>query len=196
MMDKNTFQRELDELVTMLNSKGFGRYSISELIGCAESRIRRIMNRLQLKGTRIKNTEEYFWSLIKISDSNSCWEWVGALNNKGYGQFRFNGSVKFCHRLSYTLKIGDIPAGAQLCHKCDNPKCCNPNHLYVGNTSLNMIDRAIKGRQPNLILTPKKVKQIKELYKIHGPKRISEIMNVSIRNIKSVVYKETWKFID
>lgn len=85
---------------------------------------------------------------IKIND---CWNWTGKISQKGYGCFQeiINGKKKdlYAHRESYEIFIGKIPKGFFVCHHCDNTKCCNPAHLFIGTHSDNMQDMLKKGRQ-------------------------------------------------
>ena len=82
----------------------------------------------------------------KVSE-NGCWEWQGSLTNKGYGRIR-NGSKNkvAAHRISYMLYIGTLENNLNVLHKCDNPKCVNPMHLFKGTQSDNVIDMYNKGR--------------------------------------------------
>jgi hypothetical protein len=75
-----------------------------------------------------------------------CWEWTGALNNKGYGKLCVNGKQIFAHRASYALHVGPIPPGSVICHLCDNPRCVNPDHLFAGTMLDNTRDMIAKGR--------------------------------------------------
>lgn len=100
----------------------------------------------------IKNTPEKFWSRIKKLE-NGCWEWQGARDAKGYGQLRFvvitgegNGRGIRAHVVAYILTNGPIPDGLWVLHKCDNPPCCNPAHLFLGTAKDNGSDCASKKR--------------------------------------------------
>lgn len=87
-----------------------------------------------------------FWAKISPEPNSGCWLWVGALNTKGYGQLWHNGKLRFAHRLSYQNYVGPIAEGMDMCHRCDVPVCVNPEHLWPGSTSENIIDCVVKGR--------------------------------------------------
>lgn len=87
---------------------------------------------------------ERFWS--KVNKTGGCWEWTAAANVKGYGRFMFEGRVQYAHRLSYAFAFGGISEGLLVCHRCDNPKCVNPAHLFLGTNMDNIQDCCAKGR--------------------------------------------------
>jgi len=76
-----------------------------------------------------------------------CWLWEGAPNPFGYGELHVHGHTEFAHRVSWTLHRGEIPDGLCVLHKCDTPACVNPDHLFLGTRTDNMIDKVKKGRQ-------------------------------------------------
>lgn len=76
---------------------------------------------------------------------NGCWEFTGFKNLKGYGKLRSSGQ-QLAHRVSWVIHNGDIPKGMLVCHKCDNPPCCNPDHLFLGTAKDNAHDAIKKGR--------------------------------------------------
>lgn len=90
---------------------------------------------------------DLFWSRTKKTDT--CWIWTAARSSAGYGQLRYGGKIILIHRLSYELFIGPIPDGIFVCHKCDNPPCCRPDHLFLGTAFDNTKDCAQKGRTRN-----------------------------------------------
>jgi|SRR6478736_7968963 len=96
---------------------------------------------------QFKDISERLFSRIAINDSG-CWVWTGAKNEKGYGKIGLPRSSKTarCHRVSYELANGPVPDGVMVLHRCDNPSCINPEHLFLGTAQDNSIDMATKGR--------------------------------------------------
>jgi hypothetical protein len=91
---------------------------------------------------------ERFW--IKVDTGGICWEWLGGKNPKGYGHLNreINGRnlpIR-AHRFSWMIHYGEIPEGMCVCHKCDNPGCVRPEHLFLGTISDNGKDAWRKGR--------------------------------------------------
>lgn len=111
----------------------------------------------------------------KISKTDNCWNWKASLRGKtGYGAFKINDKVVDAHRVSYILHYGEIPKNMFVCHKCDNRKCVNPDHLFLGTHSDNIKDAYNKGR----LKVPKGVK-----FTLNNlPK------NANIKNKKDIVF--------
>lgn len=87
----------------------------------------------------------------KFQKSEGCWNWTGALGTgKGesrYGQIKHQGKTLRAHVVSYQLHKGEVPDGLCVCHSCDNPRCVNPGHLFLGTHLVNMHDMYAKGRR-------------------------------------------------
>ena len=140
---------------------------------------------------------------------NECWEWQGKLNSSGYGCFQenINGDKKEvrAHRESYRIFKGEIPEGMQVLHKCDNPKCCNPDHLWLGTHKDNMDDRNKKGRVFNGRerarvsgkLTEEEVIEIRKLYKNGiSQKEIQEKFKISQSQVSGILTYRFWKHVE
>ena len=163
----------------------------------------------------ISNTPEHFWSRVDIRDTHSCWEWQGAKTSGGYGNLSWQGSHTQAHRLAYFLTYGGIelstgfrePGKAKcysnfVLHKCDNRKCCNPNHLFLGTMRENQLDAYNKGRkkQPrsrhaNAKLGPDQVREIRNRYHSGREMQIplAKEFGVSQRVISLIVRNESYK---
>lgn len=88
--------------------------------------------------------EDRFW--LQVSKTESCWIWTSAKFWNGYGGIRKNGKRIQAHRASWILFNGEIPDGSLVLHRCDNPACVNPDHLYLGDQKQNAKDRDSRGR--------------------------------------------------
>lgn len=130
--------------------------------------------------------KERFLSKVEIKDSKECWEWKAAYRGK-YGAFKFNNKNIDAHRVSYLLFKGDIPKNMYVCHTCDNPKCVNPNHLFLGTHSDNMKDAFNKGRL-NIPITG----QFKKGHKAIN----SNLSNEQVINIKLALNNRTTSLKD
>lgn len=80
-------------------------------------------------------------------DSSKCWEWQKAKAGNGYGVISFFKRMQYVHRTAYRIFKGEIPNGMMVCHKCDNPKCFNPDHLFLGTARENVRDMINKNRK-------------------------------------------------
>lgn len=92
------------------------------------------------------NIEERFWG--KVHKTATCWEWTARIDRGGYGWFWPNKTGVLVHRFVWTITYGPILKGLCICHHCDNRKCVNPKHLFLGTYSDNRWDASSKGRLP------------------------------------------------
>lgn len=88
-----------------------------------------------------------FWEKVdRGGGPDACWNWKRGKRTRGYGAAYHNGRQWPASRLAYALAVGAIPPDMCVCHRCDNPPCCNPAHLFLGTVAENARDRARKGR--------------------------------------------------
>jgi hypothetical protein len=90
--------------------------------------------------------EERLWSRVAFGSNDECWEWQGPVNSSGYGGIQMGSYTVGVHVAAFLLMFGSVAPGNQVCHHCDNPRCCNPLHMFEGTQRDNMLDAAAKGR--------------------------------------------------
>ena len=89
--------------------------------------------------------EERFWAKVNKDTGTDCWEWIGSTHTGGYGTFKYYKKSILAHRM-VMIFLGQDPTGMCVCHSCDNVKCVNPAHLFLGTSKDNTQDMIKKGR--------------------------------------------------
>jgi len=154
-------------------------------------------------------TKENLQSLCAADSKTQCWVWIRSRDRKGYGQKRMSdNSLKYVHRLSYELFIGPIVSGNLILHKCDNPPCCNPDHLFQGTAKDNTHDAMRKKRLKNppalcgekcgtSYLTETQVIEIRAR-RARGETGVSvaKIFKTSTTNVSDIHKRNTWKHLN
>jgi hypothetical protein len=93
------------------------------------------------------SVESRYWRDVCKHGPDECWSWTGKINKLGYGLLSIDKRWTLAHRYAWTLHNGPIPEGVLCCHRCDNPQCTRPDHLFLGTHADNSRDMAAKGRQ-------------------------------------------------
>ncbi len=121
--------------------------TITKLQGHNKGKYNRYVCGHQWTAKKRFTTKERFWSKVDIKGDSECWEWKKYIDRPGYGKFWFEERWQQAHRIAFILSGGIISEEKpHVLHKCDNPKCVNPSHLYAGNQTDNMRDRSARGR--------------------------------------------------
>jgi hypothetical protein len=139
----------------------------------------------------------------KIKKTGSCWLWTGTISSSGYGILSVNNRLEGAHRISWKIYRGAIPSDLNVCHKCDNPCCVNPSHLFIGTQLDNMGDAVVKGRIRNgshvyhgvvhhrTILTVRQVKNVLRSSKTNT--ELGKYLNVSRTTIYRIRAGKNWQ---
>jgi hypothetical protein len=151
--------------------------------------------------------EERFWKYVWKTDG--CWVWTACTSAHGYGQLSLGGRqirrMVYTHIFSWELHIGAIPKGMQICHRCDNPPCVRPDHLFLGTQAQNMADASAKGRirlpdlrgaqHPMAKLSAGQVIEIRQLWSTGNwlQRELGERFGVSQVTISRLLLQKNWR---
>lgn len=152
---------------------------------------------------RATHPTSYFWNKV-YKEPRGCWIWLGGVNSGGYGLFKKKGFCTTAHRYSYLVANHLSSTNLHVLHKCDNRKCVNPKHLFLGTQADNVADMVSKGRNStargernyNAKLSPKDIQSIRQLRKEGlSQQKIADQFGVSQSMIGYIVRNENWKHI-
>jgi hypothetical protein len=144
---------------------------------------------------------ERFWKHVDKSTPDGCWPWLAAQDKDGYGLFTVDGGAqRAAHRVAYELTRGALVDGLLVCHACDNPPCCRPDHLFAGSEADNRLDMIGKKRHahgethPRARLTPADVMEIRQAAK-EGARYgdLAARFNVTDGQISHIVTRRSWR---
>lgn len=161
-------------------------------------------NRAKTTGRVVPVTKENLFSTwVNVDHHTGCWNWKAGKNQYGYGMKRQDGKKWVAHRLVYSLLKGNPPDHLYACHTCDNPSCCNPDHIFFGTPQDNTTDAKQKGRVPkgsehgNSKLTERDVSEIRRLY-FSGiqPSVIATQYPVRPLHVTRIAKRRAWKHVD
>lgn len=163
-----------------------------------------------------------FWAKVEksgpvpchVPELGACWVWTGALDPQGYGRFR---PVRRAHRASWIIATGEDPGKLCVLHRCDNPRCVRPEHLFLGTRTDNARDRESKRRSlvgealPHAKLTPEIVRAMRARYvktlsgfgygskgavQPDGLSAIAAAFGVSRATVHLAVTRRTWRHVE
>ena len=147
-----------------------------------------------------KSITDRFWEKVDKT-GNYCWIWTAGVSSNGYGVFHPTHNKHIgSHRIAWEQTNGPIPKGLCVLHKCDNPLCVNPDHLFLGTRGDNNRDKASKGRcqdqtgekNPSNKLTKEEVGQIRALYRWFTQYELAAMFETSQPNISQILNNNRW----
>lgn len=149
-----------------------------------------------------RNTPQDVWKRIDRRGDDECWPFVGAVNTYGYGQFALDGKQVLAHRLAYALTTGIEPGALLACHTCDNPRCCNPAHIFLGTVADNTRDAVAKRRHAHgetsgtAKLSAEDVTAIRAWFR-EGKSFVwlARRFRVTPENVSYICRRQTWKHV-
>ena len=159
-----------------------------------------------------ESDKKRFWNKVDKLGADDCWEWQACKSSYGYGQLNLSGKIQYAHRISWELaNKQDIPKNMDICHRCDNPPCVNPSHLFLGTRADNQRDSWNKGRNSNTgqnnsksVLTNEQVilfkRHIAEAEFDRGDKKLFCIFwgkkfGVNYHTLESIMFGYNWTHI-
>lgn len=182
---------------------------------CGNTKVEAIHNLNRKKRTRFDcgkcpKTDEQPISLFlsKVTKTDSCWLWNNSLDRDGYGTISISNFRLKAHRASYLFFVGELEEGKFVCHTCDNPRCVNPKHLFLGTHLDNERDKDLKGRRPVsntgrvTDLTDEDIVAIREQFdqlsgtNLDRHRILAQQFQCSVRSIERIVARQFFKNVE
>jgi hypothetical protein len=145
---------------------------------------------------------ERFWEKVDVRGTGECWPWLASTKQGGYGKIASgDGRILLAHRVAYQLASGPVQPGLVVCHRCDNPGCVNPAHLFLGTQAENLRDMRTKGRgnpprgsqHPKTQLTNEIVTRIRADTRSH--RRLAREYGIGKSTVGMIKAGATWKHL-
>ncbi len=182
--------------IRAMQNRGFASRSVAVKFDCSHVTVCRVW-RGETR-TYQERLEHRYWSKVKKTGLNNCWNWLGGLDNGGYGVFNHPLLTRSAHRFAIILD-GRNPKRKVVRHSCNNPQCVNPRHLLLGTHADNVADRVAQDRSATGVkngrakLNPSKVQVIRKSKE--SIILLARRYKVDCKTIKKVKLRQTWKHV-
>lgn len=146
-----------------------------------------------------------FWDRVsKAPHPLGCWEWMRAVASTGYGVMNIGSErtvMRAAHRLAWELTHGPVPDGLFVCHTCDNKRCCNPDHLWLGTSAQNTADATTKGRmakgEQRSLLRTEQVRDIRRRVSAGEVQRVvAEQYGICQQTVSDICRGKRWRHLE
>lgn len=152
---------------------------------------------------KVLTLRERFEAKVRRGGIGECWLWTGCTLKCGRGQIGVAGRPRYAHRVAFELYRGPIASGLMVCHTCDNPRCVNPAHLFLGTNADNMADMKRKGRgrkakgeaNSNVRLTADQVMQIRQLHRAARGEDVASAFGISVWHVYHIQAGRSWRHL-
>ena len=147
--------------------------------------------------------KERFEDKCELVTESGCWLWLAYVDRNGYGQIQVDKKTRYAHQVSYELYVGPITEWMHVLHKCDNPCCVNPYHLFLGTHSDNIADIMKKGRSPKGVknghakLVESQIIKIRQQYETgnYSQRDLARKYNTAQHNISRIASGKRWAHV-
>lgn len=156
----------------------------------------KVCSRACADASKAKGVDQAFWPFIDKTGAGGCWIWTAGVSGAGYGTLKIHGQRRVAHRVSYELANGPIEGGLFVLHRCDVRRCCNPEHLFLGEQQDNMDDMRQKGRGASKL----RAEDIPAIRSAHAagvtPAALAATYGVSRRTVVQAATGKTWRWLE